>query len=973
MFGIKLRKNKARALIFLGMISLLFSFNNCKKMEFATAPEELQKQLYLASMISINNDDAFTNSQDVIISVANEKADQVYITNDPLCNSGGVWEPLSKIKPWRLQGINSLQKVYARFRSNKDKVESECASDSIIEDSQAPIVEVQTQPARQTNESMSIVTFIAKDALSLIKEVECLSSQNSSFTSCIQSFSQMNISEGTQSLQIRAKDIMNNISDPVSVTWIFDKTPPVIQFTQTPALLSGNPVAMFRFTGSDKFTPSAELTFSCSVDGGVAEKCSDSFSKNVGAGSHKFTLIGKDIAGNESLPIEYTWSVDLDAPSVSINTFPLALTNSSNGNFTFSGTDGGSPIHLFDCQIDNKGFIPCNTGTTSYSSLTEGTHTFQVKGYDSVGNASAPVSYSWTVDLTPPSVLVNGSAGNVTGLTSNSFSISGTDNNPGALRFFCSLDGGSEVPCVSGFSISGLLGGTHTLNVRAQDSAGNYSAALPTSWLIDLIPPTVEILTTPLAINPSSSATFTFRGADNSDLPVKFQCKLDTELAFSDCSSGINYTQLLDATHIFSVKAIDSVGNVSPTATYSWSSDTTGPKIIYVQVPNAKFNMYGGSLPALSYTVTDPNTVTSVTCQIDSNPAQTCVAVQSLTLSGLVAGLHTYTIVAKDSLGNTSTNSISWEMINNSVLVKQTIDLSYSNKVDVLMVIDNSGSMLTKQQSMADRFSNFIGHLATLDWQMAMTTTDLGVAATPDAPLTNGRLIELTGAAGQYILTSSMNPASVQSLFKSTIVRPEVGSSDEQGIAASYRVLERSLDPSNPINVSGGNTSFVRSDAALAIIVVSDADETPGPAGTGPKNIPGNLLTFLNTSFPKKPFSFHSIIVKPNDATCLNNQWLFNEGYGISYDNLAKATGGIVGSVCEWDYGQQLSDIGAAVTKLVRTIQLQCAPIDTTGDGVPDIKLLNANLPAYTLNGASLTLSQAMKSGNYDFQYSCLP
>ena len=45
--------------------------------------------------------------------------------------------------------------------------------------------------------------------------------------------------------------------------------------------------------------------------------------------------------------------------------------------------------------------------------------------------------------------------------------------------------------------------------------------------------------------------------------------------------------------------------------------------------------------------------------------------------------------------------------------------------VSILVVDDNSGSMYSEQEKMADRFPNFIGSIANLDWELAITTTDV--------------------------------------------------------------------------------------------------------------------------------------------------------------------------------------------------------------------------------------------------------
>ena len=59
---------------------------------------------------------------------------------------------------------------------------------------------------------------------------------------------------------------------------------------------------------------------------------------------------------------------------------------------------GGSS---FECQLDGGGYAAC-TSPQSYSSLADGSHTFEVKATDPAGNTSSPADSTWAVDTTPP-------------------------------------------------------------------------------------------------------------------------------------------------------------------------------------------------------------------------------------------------------------------------------------------------------------------------------------------------------------------------------------------------------------------------------------------------------------------------------------------------------------------------------------------------------------------------------------------
>lgn len=295
-----------------------------------------------------------------------------------------------------------------------------------------------------------------------------------------------------------------------------------------------------------------------------------------------------------------------------------------------------------------------------------------------------------------------------------------------------------------------------------------------------------------------------------------------------------------------------------------------------------------------------------------------------------------------------------------------------AKKVDVLVVIDNSKSMEYEQTNMGQRFDSFLNQLQGIDWQVGIVTTDVsvGTGATMD-----GRLLQYS--SGKNLISSKDNLTTAKSLFAKTVKRSEIGGSNEQGIKASYRALERAA-------MSGdANAALVRSDAALAIIVVSDADET----GSTAQNNPDNLHQYITKKYPGKSFKFHSLIVKNGDSACLNNKSTIttssgssyvnqNEGYGAAYTKLSQKTSGIIGSVCQADYGNQLQAIGQSTVEQVKQTTLDCEPVDRDNNGYADIEIRNAKtnslISNYVVKGLQITFDQPLATGSYNVSYLCV-
>src|SRR5262249_58593905 len=85
--------------------------------------------------------------------------------------------------------------------------------------------------------------------------------------------------------------------------------------------------------------------------------------------------------------------------------------NSSSASFTFSGTDSGTGVASFECKLDGGSFAAC-TSPKSYSSLADGSHTFQVRAIDGAGNVDpTPASFTWTIDTRPPAVTITQASG----------------------------------------------------------------------------------------------------------------------------------------------------------------------------------------------------------------------------------------------------------------------------------------------------------------------------------------------------------------------------------------------------------------------------------------------------------------------------------------------------------------------------------------------------------------------------------
>jgi hypothetical protein len=88
---------------------------------------------------------------------------------------------------------------------------------------------------------------------------------------------------------------------------------------------------------------------------------------------------------------------DTTPPDTMIDNSPSNPSNNSNASFSFSGADSESGVASFECSLDSGAFTSC-ASPQPYSSLSDGSHTFQVRAIDGAGNIDpTPASYSWVI------------------------------------------------------------------------------------------------------------------------------------------------------------------------------------------------------------------------------------------------------------------------------------------------------------------------------------------------------------------------------------------------------------------------------------------------------------------------------------------------------------------------------------------------------------------------------------------------
>ncbi len=334
-------------------------------------------------------------------------------------------------------------------------------------------------------------------------------------------------------------------------------------------------------------------------------------------GNHTVSLTVSNNGQHNSTKANY---ITIDTIYATITSTPASLTDATTAGFGFSATRSDA---TFLCQLDTGTFLPC-TNPWSYSSLSAGSHRFTVEAVGSTGYIFPSVSYSWTIDLTPPHTTITQPY--PTGSMSGEFFFVSSKS---GSQFQCNMDNGGFSSCSSPYAFN-RSNGTHVFEVEAIDEAGNVDPNPATySWTIF---PATELGSCPYKITASNVATFEFSPVGTAGLSC--QCKLDSG-SFQSCVSPDSFINLADGSHTFTVRAIDQNGVVDPSPpSYTWTIKTwssigiSGANVQTVIAASTNpTTIYAGTAQNGVYESTDGGTTwTAINSGLTSNDIMTLAA-----------------------------------------------------------------------------------------------------------------------------------------------------------------------------------------------------------------------------------------------------------------------------------------------------------------------------------------------------------
>ncbi len=227
--------------------------------------------------------------------------------------------------------------------------------------------------------------------------------------------------------------------------------------------------------------------------------------------------------------------------------------------------------------------------------------------------------------------------------------------------------------------------------------------------------------------------------------------------------------------------------------------------------------------------------------------------------------------------------------------------------VDVLFVIDNSCSMAQEQRAIVRNFASFISiaDQGLADYQLGVITTDgEGLLEPADAPLS------------ERIVSRASQPNPSGHFSRIGVVGVD-GSGSERGLLAARNAL-------SPERLQGPNFGFLRDDARLSLIFISDErDQSPGE--------PQEYASVFRRLKGGDPSAVSASVI----AGDLPDGCVGADGERASpaprYHELARNLGGGVVSICTEDWSRDLATLSKLAIGLRASFALTQRP---DGDGL---------------------------------------
>lgn len=560
---------------------------------------------------------------------------------------------------------------------------------------------------------------------------------------------------------------------------------------------------------------------------------------HLSSGTDTYLVYGNDSINTIGTSAVRTLIIDTQAPLVIITnpangssfagvvqSFNATVAESTSDAVLFSFTNvSGTP---FNVTLSNRSGN-WNTNV-NLSAFEEGLQGMTVLANDSAGNYNRSVLVEFTVDKTNPTitVVVPLAQRNFSLFSSNqTFNLTVRDNLLSLSQVLFSFDNASGAGFnvtavnqsghwVASYNVSLLAEGNHTVTVLSNDSVNNRNDTELVSFVVDGTAPAVEIT------SPASGSMFTFLSFNRTFNATVTDALLELQrvlFSFDNASgagfnvtalnySGIwvvsyNTSVLASGSHLVTVLANDSAGNVNFTAQVSFTVDITSP-IVTLNSPSTVFNSSSSSV-VFNCSVQDNAVLANIT--LFGNWSNGWHANSSVTITGS-SNSTTFTLTLAD--GSYLWNCLAYDTDGNSAYAGANFTVGVDTTVPVISAL-SSGSISSSG--------------ATIIW----TTSEMA-----NASVSYGTTLALGSSATSTSWTTSQSNG-LSGLSASTTYFYNVTSCDVVGncqVNGTFNLTTSAAGSSSSSSSGGGGGGGGGSSKAAAATVSSA--ETSSASGSSP-------------------------------------------------------------------------------------------------------------------------------------------
>lgn len=325
----------------------------------------------------------------------------------------------------------------------------------------------------------------------------------------------------------------------------------------------------------------------------------------------------------------------------------------------------------------------------------------------------------------------------------------------------------------------------------------------------------------------------------------------------------------------------------------------------------------------------------------------------------MISNLFKTAIIASASaLAITGCNkaSSSYSLLADATDYKQQAVL-IPKKIDILWVVDNSGSMETSQNALAANFGSFISRFqaSNYDFRMAVTTTDAWEKRFYDTP--KSRIRDGADGLSSGVFVMDRETPNLNNVFTINIKQGTAGNGNENAFESFRQTL---LDP--------WNSSFRRPEAFLAVIIVSDEEDFSSSVASFHENynhpnlFPVSEYRDFLDSYTEiqtygRNYSVSSIFI--TDVACRSALATptFTPKISTRLPALADMTNGTKASICD-NFGDSLQLISDSIIQLSAVFKLDREPREDTISIIVNGVVIPQDINnGWTYNPADLTIT----------------